>query len=160
MKSKNALKNLMLYILAKYPHPDDMSNSRLTKTVFLCDWKCCLEIGAGVSGVEWYIDHYGPYVDDVIDLARNDSDFIVLNVQSDFGKNKNLVRLVSGEKHCSGLSGLEEACVDFVIGLTQSKGYDEFINLIYSLYPVVTSSKHGQIDLVKKARDYKALFFE
>ena len=160
MKSKNALKQLMLCILAKYPHPDDMSNSRLTKTVFLCDWKSCLESGYVVSGVDWYFDHYGPYVDDVIDLAKNDTDFLVVNIQTEHGKNKSLVRLAGdGLSHYS-LSSLDEACVDFVIGLTEDKKYDEFINLIYSLYPVITSPKFGRIDLVKKAMDYKALFLE
>lgn len=160
MKSKSALKELMLCILAKYPHPNDMSNSRLTKTVFLCDWKSCLESGAGISGVEWYIDHYGPYVDDVIDLAKSDPDFYVVNVQSENGKSKNLVGL-SGDARCYyDLSVSDEAYVDFVIGLTEDKGYDEFINLIYSLYPVITSSKFGRIDLVKKARDYNALFLD
>lgn len=160
MNSRSNLKDLVAYVLLRYPYPDDLSNSRLTKLIFLIDWKFCLVDGRKASGIEWYFDHYGPYVEDVIELARFDSDFQVLSVRGRSGSVKNIIGLSKDFCDVVRLDEVSESCVKFIIDLTADKSYDEFIEFVYSLYPVVTCPRYSDIDLVKKAREYKKLILD
>ncbi|WP_137201613.1 Panacea domain-containing protein [Pseudomonas sp. CFBP13528] len=160
MSSRSKLKDLIACILLQYPSPEDLSNSRLTKLIFLIDWKSCLVDGRKVSGIEWYFDHYGPYVEDVIELAKIDSDFNVMPVRGQSGSIKNVIGLSKGFCDVIELGEVSEYCVKFAIDLTAGKNYDEFIELVYSLYPVVTCPKYSDIDLVKKACEYKNLILD
>lgn len=160
MSSKGKLKDLIVYMLSQYPCPEDLSNSRLTKLIFLVDWKSCLVAGRRVSEIDWYFDNYGPYVEDIIELVRLDSDFEIRPVKERSGAIKSVVSLSKGFHDVVGLDEVSKVCVKFVIDLTLDKGYDEFVALIYSLYPVVTCPKYSRVDLVKKALEYKNLILD
>ncbi len=61
---------LVKYFLSYYPHKDELSASRLTKMVYLSDWKSALENDRQLTETEWYFNHYGPYVDKLKDVAN------------------------------------------------------------------------------------------
>lgn len=157
MMDNVGLKAILAYIVGSYPAPSDLSNSRLTKLVFLSDWKQCLKTGRYCSGIKWYFDHYGPYVDDVINLAKSDSDFLVSSTKNDFGGAKNVISLAGGYKSDFHIDSSLKESIDFVVNLTKDKKYDEFIDFVYSTYPVVTAKKYSGINLEAKAEEYKKL---
>jgi hypothetical protein len=153
---ENVILNVIKYILSAYPHKDELSASRLTKMLYLTDWKNALEHDTQLSKTVWHFNHYGPYVDDFVDIARKDKDINVVNTKTMFGGNKQLFQLSHKDADSIKLSGELREIVDFVISATKDKNYDDFIKLVYSTYPVISSSKYSNLDLVSKAREYKS----
>lgn len=153
---ENVILNVIKYILSAYPYKDELSASRLTKMLYLTDWKNAIEHDSQLSKTIWHFNHYGPYVDDFVDIARKDKDIKVTNTKTMFGGNKQLFELSNKYPEAVDLSEELKEIVDFVINKTKDKNYDDFIKLVYSTYPVISSSKYSDLDLVAKAREYKS----
>ena len=66
------LKDIIAYILQNYPSnmKHELSNARVTKMVYLADWRNCLQSKGQVSDIEWYFDNFGPFVWDVKKAAE------------------------------------------------------------------------------------------
>ncbi|MCR4511112.1 Panacea domain-containing protein [Pseudomonas sp. 32.2.56] len=152
----DSLVNIIGYILKNYPFPDDMSNSRITKLIYLSDWKSAIERGETVSGINWYFNHHGPYVDDIIDTLTKNECFEVITTQTIFGGKKKLARLKSPDETFE-VEEFTEKCLKFVVKKTKDRKYDDFIEFVYSTYPVVVTEKYNKLDLVELAKDYKEI---
>jgi len=88
------LKDVMAYIIQEYPESiaEELSNARLTKLVYLSDWKNCLDGGKPITNINGYFDNHGPYVHDVIDTAReNPSLFKITETNNVYGGKKGIV---------------------------------------------------------------------
>ena len=50
------LVDVIAYIIKRYPSSlaDELSNARLTKLVYLSDWKNCLTNDRPISSINWY----------------------------------------------------------------------------------------------------------
>lgn len=150
------VKQVLKYILLNYPYKDDLSASRLTKMIYLTDWKCALEYEQQFTNKVWHFNHYGPYIDDFVNLARGDDDIKITNTSNIYGGHKQLFELKGEFNEPILLSPKLKDLVDFVIMATKDKNYEEFIKLVYSTYPVISSNKYSNLDLVNKAIEYKA----
>lgn len=148
------IRNIIKYILWKYPHKGELSASRVTKMLYLVDWKCAIERNAQLTDANWYFNHYGPYVPDFMEIAEDDDDIVIKNEETMFGGKKRLICL-SPRFTPVPLEGYERSLVDFVIEATQTKNYDDFIKLVYSTYPVLTSSRYSKLDLIGSAQSYR-----
>jgi hypothetical protein len=152
---KTKISNLIKYILKIYPHKSDLSASRLTKMLYLADWKNAIENATQLTDVVWHFNHYGPYVDDFIEIAKNDDDIDVKITNTIFGGRKQQIELKSAFNQEIDISESDKKILNFVIDATKNKNYEEFIKLVYSTYPVLSSNKYSDFDLVQMARDYK-----
>lgn len=85
---KDKIKNVIKYILREYPYKSELSASRLTKMVYLVDWKSAIMKNRQVTDTHWLFNHYGPYVDDFMDIANKDSDIEIKNETTMFGGKK------------------------------------------------------------------------
>ena len=65
-----SLHDVMTYLVSKYPHSDDLANARLTKMIYLADWRAAIRYGKQVTDFSWEFNHYGPYLHDVINEAK------------------------------------------------------------------------------------------
>ena len=60
--------------------------------VYLVDWKYALEYGDVPTGIEWEYNHYGPYVEDVYNCARENNDtFSVKQAENYYGYPKEMI---------------------------------------------------------------------
>lgn len=157
---KDKILNVLKYILQEYPNKSDLSASRLTKLLYLADWKSAIDNGHQLTGSKWYFNHYGPYVEDFIELAKIDNDIEVLSDQTMFGGRKRLIRISDSYKEKVQLEDGDKELVDFVINATKSKNYEDFIRLVYSTYPVITHDKYSELDLVPLADEYKRIMLK
>lgn len=153
---ESVILNVIKYILFTYPYKEELSASRLTKMLYLTDWKNAIEHDKQLSKAVWHFNHYGPYVDDFVEMARKDKDINVVNTKTMFGGDKQLFKLSEKDYGKINLTDELKEIVDFVINATKDKSYDDFIKLVYSTYPVISSSKYSDLDLVSKAREYKS----
>ena len=154
---KNKIKNFLKYLLKEYPHKSELSASRLTKMLYLADWKNALENGTQMTDTTWHFNHYGPYVDDFIEIAEIDKDIEIVDDITIFGGRKRLVKLLENDQLDLNINPQEKQILDFVIDKTKSKNYEDFITLVYSTYPVISNTKYSDLDLVELAKQYKKL---
>lgn len=148
------LKDIVGYLCQNYPYEEELSKARLTKLVYLADWKSCIEYEKQISEIQWVFNHFGPYVDDVSELAYKDEDFNVTMTSNTFGNLKEVISLKKSFPITS-LTNDEKGILDFVIKQTHKLRWDEFIQLVYSTYPILTHSRYSNLDLVKTSKRYK-----
>ncbi len=126
--------------------------------VYLADWRSAIERGAQLTALSWRFSFYGPYVPDVVRLARTEEGFEVEEVKNLYGSPAEFVRrtpgAAEGEEYAS-LAPEDRNLLDFVIGSVQDKGYSEFIKLVYSTYPIATKDRHTRLDLAGLADEYR-----
>ncbi len=148
------LRDVVAYLCRHYPHKRELSNARLTKMVFLSDWKSALDRGHQLTDIEWKFNQFGPYVPDVLKTATEDEDLEVVETTNFFG---DPMRLIAARDDANYPSLEADDCeiLDFVIESTAPKHWDDFIRLVYSTYPIVTQPRGSQLDLVKLAQDYR-----
>lgn len=154
-------RDVVAYLCDRYPHPKELSNARLTKMVYLADWKSAIEKGEQLTDLSWEFSHYGPYVPDVIRLASSEKDFRVERGETLYGDEKRLVHHEAGpDAPLDGYPSLgpeDKDLLDFVIRSVEDKSFTEFVKLVYSTYPIVTQERYSKLDLVDLAREYKEI---
>jgi hypothetical protein len=150
------LADVLLYICQNYPHRDELSKARITKMVYLADWKAAIETRQQITPIQWRFDHYGPWVDDVVQTARSDSRFKVRKGLTFFGNDKDVISLVPGASSINPeLTADEVKILDFMIQATEKLTWNDFIKLIYSTYPIMSEPRYSSLDLVTLANDYQ-----
>jgi hypothetical protein len=148
------LRDVVAYLAAHYPYKQDLSKSRLTKMVYLADWRSVIQRGHQLTPVQWRYNYYGPYVEDVTDVARRDPAFEVIQTSNRFGDPKELIQIQQPTEY-STLSPDDRKVLDFVIESTSSLNWTEFVKLVYSTYPIVTQPRFSDLDLVAIAQRYR-----
>ena len=152
----NKLKETIAYILGKYPHKLEMSNARLTKIVYLSDWKHAIEHKQQITNIKWYFDNYGPYVSDVKEEIEKHSDiFAKQETKNMFGSPKTVFSLKNKTNNFD-LNQEEKDAINHIIKVTKSLNWDDFIKLVYSTHPILSSNRYSDLDLVAKAKEYTA----
>jgi antitoxin SocA-like protein len=152
------LKDIVAYLCDRYPYAKELSNARLTKMVYLADWKSAIERGEQLTNLSWEFSHYGPYVPDVIRLARSEEDFEVERGETIYGGEKELVRHKAKSGTAAGYPSLEPGdkdLLDFVVRSVEDKSFTEFVKLVYSTYPIVTQERYSKLDLASLAKQYE-----
>ncbi|WP_455258419.1 Panacea domain-containing protein [Peptoniphilus asaccharolyticus] len=145
----NKLRSVMRYIVKNYPYPDDLTKTRITKLVYLIDWENVKEYGSQITNIEWFFDHYGPYVSDVLDEADEDKTVSINSTISNFGTVKYIVKPKRDKEELSydDLTDNDKLIIDRVIEETKSFYWNEFINYVYSTEPIKKSTRYSALDL-------------
>ena len=74
---QNSLREIIAYILRFYVNKEELSKYRLTKLVYLCDWCYAVSRGKQITNIHWFFDNYGPFVWDVIDIAKQENQLLL-----------------------------------------------------------------------------------
>ena len=145
----NKLRSVMRYIVKNYPYPDDLTKTRITKLVYLIDWENVKEYGSQITNIEWFFDHYGPYVSDVLDEADEDKTVSINSTISNFGTVKYIVKPKRDKEELlyDDLTDNDKDIIDRVIDKTKSFYWNEFINYVYSTEPIKKSTRYSALDL-------------
>lgn len=151
----NRLQNIIAYFCCFYPYPNELSNSRLTKLVYLADWYSSLADGRQLTNIHWLFNHYGPYVDDVMHAVISSSLFSVSQERNMFGSAKVNISFL-GNSNRINLSERDRRILDLVIDKTQGQYYNEFIDYVYSTYPVQSQNRYSNLNLVELANEYRS----
>ena len=138
---------------ANYPSPEQLVDSRVTKLVYLIDIESYKLTGKSVTGIDWFYNHYGPYVDDVrmaaFDLAQNEKAMHFEMGASYYGGEKMTYK--AGPKKYNPLT-LDDHVKDMiqqVVESTKSLTHNEFIKHVYNTPPVRYGMKFKFLDFAK-----------
>ncbi len=149
----NKLENIVAYLCRYYPHNRELSKARLTKLVYLSDWFSSLIFRRQLTNIEWVFNHYGPYVDDVVRVAQYSPYFRIVNTITHFGTEKSIIYYLGTEEDIL-LTEDEIKILNFVIDRTRNLYFDEFIDYVYSTYPIASKERYAYLNLVELANEY------
>lgn len=150
------VKYIVRYFVEYYPYKEELSKARLTKMVYLADWYNALEKGVTLTKINWYFDHYGPYVDDVYNVVKDDSRLYIKKTKTPFGNDKQLICLKEGAINNLLRYKLNDEVVEIlekVIEDTKLLYWNDFIKYVYSTSPIKTSDKYTHLNLVHLAQE-------
>jgi hypothetical protein len=150
-----SVRDIAGYLCRNYPYKEQLSKARLTKMIYLADWKSAIDRATQISDVEWAFSHFGPYVPLVIEQLRDDEDFAVVSSSTIYGNPKEVVSY-HGPGFFPTLSVEDRRILDFVIESVAPKSWDGFVRLVYSTYPVMSRPRYSRLDLVGLADEYRA----
>ncbi|MDA3078131.1 Panacea domain-containing protein [Campylobacter sp. JMF_06 NA1] len=148
--------DLTKYIIEHYPYPKELSKARLNKIIYLVDWKFVLEYEKQLTSINWKFNHYGPYVDEIKDAIQSDNRFSITSTTTIYGNPKDIIELVDNKNFVEPNFD-EKNIIDFIIDKTKKLYWNEFIELVYSTYPIISQEKGTNLDLVKLAKEYKEI---
>jgi hypothetical protein len=149
------LRDIIGYVCQKYPHKSELSKARLTKMVYLADWRSALKRGKQLSSIKWVYNHYGPYVDDVVEVALTDNAFGVNTTTNAYGSTKDVVKLKRSGMEFD-LTKAEREILDDIIRIVSPLYWNKFIELVYSTYPIMQNDRYSSLNLVRLADDYRS----
>ena len=152
----NRLQSIIAYFCLNYPYPNELSNSRLTKLIYLADWLSSLADRRQLTAINWLFNHYGPYVDDIKNTVIFSDNFLLQNDQNMYGSSKNMIKFL-GNPNEIFLTDRDISILNLVIEKTKGKYYNEFIDYVYSTYPVQSQNRYSNLDLVRLANEYRHL---
>lgn len=148
------LKDILAYFCLNYPYPNELSKARLVKMLYLADWKNSIEHQKQLTNTDWIFNQYGPYVNDIIETIKYDTRFEIIDKTNSYGSPKQLIKVINNY-NILNLNQENKKILDFVINATSVLSYSDFIDLVYSTYPIKVSSKMSELNLVQLANDYK-----
>jgi len=148
------IEDLLVYICAKYPIPQELSKARLTKMVYLADWEACLRTGVQLTPIRWYFHNFGPYVDDVLEAAKISPFLEVVETENLYGEPKQLIR-TRVEAAVPQIDRMAQSILDHVISETKSLYWKEFIRYVYATKPIADSTRYTELDLQRFAKQVR-----
>jgi len=149
------LVDVIVYLCKAYPKKSDLSNARLTKLIYLADWRSALVNGRQITDIKWVFDQFGPFVFDVKDTAAAHPEiFAIEETTTVLGSPKTIVWL-RDEHYEYELDPEEEETLDWVIEKSRQMAWNRFIRLVYSTYPILTQERGTELNLVELAAEYK-----
>ncbi|MDE1482354.1 Panacea domain-containing protein [Xenorhabdus bovienii] len=150
----NRLQQIIAFLCSEYPMKQELSKARLTKMVYLADWFSSLVNDVQLTNIEWVFNHYGPYVDDVISDISFSPNFKVEQEKNIYGSPKYIVFYI-GNKSDINLDSQTKDILHLVIDKTRSMYFNEFIDYVYSTYPIKQKTRYSKLDLPYLAKEYK-----
>lgn len=151
------LQQIIAFFCVNYPHKEELTKARLTKMVYLADWFSALLDGKQLTDIKWVFNHYGPYVNDVVDTAHSTSGFEVEQRNTMYGSYKYVISY-NGLETDLALSAREVSILNTVIDKTKTMYFNDFVDYVYSTYPVKKKERYSYLDLVGLAEIYKHEF--
>lgn len=153
----NILAQVMAYYCLTYPHPQELSDARLTKMVYLSDWFSSLSLGNQITDISWYFNHYGPYVEDVLTTAQRYPDLFKVSLEQNYyGNTKKIIQYV-GSSSLLTLNEQTKIILNAVVEQTKHMYFNDFIEFIYSTYPISKNDRYAYLDLPNLAKEYKTV---
>ena len=146
--------DVIAYIIKKIPSKDDLSNARTTKMIYLADWRHAITCGSTITAINWYFDNYGPFVWDIKQTAEENPDIFTIKATATPYGNPKLLLGLKDNNFNPQLSHDEKRSLDHVIEMTKDLPWSQFIRLVYSTFPIITSERYTYLDLANKAIEY------
>lgn len=153
----NKLAQIIAYYCLNYPYPQELSDARLTKMVYLSDWFASLSLGHQLTEVAWYFNHYGPYVDDISATAQAYSNLFKISFdQNYYGNTKKTIQYV-GDSSLINIDINSKIILDTVMERTKHMYFNDFISFVYSTYPITKNDRYAYLNLPELAREYNKI---
>lgn len=144
------LAKIVAYFCQNFPLRNKLSNARLTKMIYLADLISVKNNNDQLTNIQWYFDHYGPFVPDIEKVAAKYSDFfLITESMTIYGTPKKEISLIDNNIKID-LNLKEQEILDQVINDTKNLNWSDFIRYVYDTDPIKNSHKYSHLDLKSK----------
>lgn len=150
----NNLVDLIYFVIKNYPNKNELSKARLTKIIYLLDWKYTLDYWKQITSIDWYFDSYWPYVIDVVKTTESTSLFKMKHYLNYFNNIWTIIE-INDDNYEPNISDDIKEIYDFIVNKTKKMNFNDFINFVYSTYPVQVSKRYTNMNLLELAQEYK-----
>jgi hypothetical protein len=144
---------LLAYLCQAYPRPHELSVSRLMKLLYLAEWKTAIRDHRRLTQLRWRFDGMGPHADDVVTLLVEHDLFRIRRRPAAGG----LLDVVELRPDSVSLppAGNDRIILDFVVDSVRDLEWQDLLRLVYSTYPILSSERYSELDLVALAKEYE-----
>lgn len=149
------LEDLVYFVIKNYPVKSHLSKARLTKIIFLMDWKYCLDYWEQITNINWYFDTYGPYVPDIVNLTQKENSLFKTNDFINFFNNLWTIIDIKNSNYNPEINNNIKEVFQFIINATSKLNFSDFINFVYSTYPIQVSNRFSYLNLEELSNQYK-----
>ena len=132
---------LFKIIISVYPQKQEITRDRLVKLTYLSDWRSAIINKKQITNIKWYINNYGPYIENMYGILKEKS----FDINDSIEERKKFDGEIATEIM---------TVVDFIINKTKELNNNDFTTLVFSTFPLATSTKYSYVDLVEKAKQY------
>ena len=132
---------LFKIIISVYPEKQELTRDRLVKLTYLSDWRSTIVNKKQITNVKWYINNYGPYIENMYETLKEKS----FDINEGINERKKTNEKIETEIM---------TIVQFIINKTKNLNNNDFTTLVFSTFPLATSTKYSYVDLVEKAKQY------
>lgn len=148
-----SLSDALAYLVLHVSGEEGISVSRLSKLLYLADWRAEITQRSRPSRVEWAHGVQGPWSKEIQNLVRKDNKHFSFSEETAGRGKKTMVHLAAD---CPSpiLSPEEQQVLDFVIDRAGLLSWADFTSLVYSTYPVVKTVPQSALDLRVLASEY------
>jgi hypothetical protein len=98
---------------------------------------------------------FGPYVNEIVEQLKIDDRFETTWTYNFYGQPKELITLRDKAELRYKLDDNTKEILDYIIKITYPLYFSDFINLVYSTYPIRTQPRYTILDLVSLSKEYK-----
>ncbi len=155
IKQYSDIKDLVYFVIKNYPYKGELSKARLTKIIFLMDWKSSIDYWTQITSINWYFDSYWPYVKDVVRVAdSNPNLFKKIDTINLYFNSTTIIR-INDNSYDPVIQNEIKVVYNFIVDKTKMLNFNDFINFVYSTYPIQISSRYSYLDLPQLAQEYK-----
>lgn len=109
-----------------------------------------------MTDIQWIFNHYGPYVDDVINAVDGIYGFSISRESTIYGTIKDVISFEEIGSEIN-LSPMDCSILNQVIEKTKNLYFNDFIDYVYSTYPVQSNERYSILNLECLANQYKSL---
>ncbi|KAA3618257.1 MAG: DUF4065 domain-containing protein [Calditrichaeota bacterium] len=150
------LNDVIRFTYINYPNKQELSKARFTKLIYLIDWENAVEYGHQMTNINWLFNHYGPYVEDVVQEVSIDPFLKIVKEENYYGFTKELITFdkTADLKKISidSLSENDKEIIIDVIETTSPFYWNNFINHVYSTLPVKNQVRYNHLDIIGNAK--------
>lgn len=154
-----SIKDVIFYLIKHYPSDkkDDLSPERLTKMAYLADWHQSIKFQKQITSIQWDFGDYGPLAKnvDIANEIEKESHLFDVKKSSPLGNTVVVYSIKKDSDYDTVISDNEKISLNHVIKHTKDLSFGDFIRLIYSTYPFLTSDKYSSLNLIEKSYQYK-----
>lgn len=140
--------------LLEHLNEKTISTTKMTKLLYLVDWKGAIELGKQISSARWEYQKYGPYSEGLLQ-SLFDYPGIGHNVRFVLNTNDPYVQFKHKRGSSSGITRKEVTdVIDHTIRYANMNDYTDLLKLVYSTFPIFTGNLGDELDLVDLAKEY------
>lgn len=145
--------NIINFILSEQTNRSGISISKLTKIIYLIDWRSSITIGRQITDLQWHANIHGPYTKTILEESQKEKNIIITTTINELGNKKTFLTLEHSRKPELNRDIIDT--INFVLDATKNKINRDLEKLVDSTYPIVSSEKYSELDLTQKAMEYK-----
>lgn len=123
----NKIKPALIHLFQNHARPESLSNARLVRMVYLADLNSCKKNGTPISDVLWNKVPFSQVESQLIELVKDDPNFLLVPFKNSFGMDKQLIRIKQSLEPQEDLKSSEKQALNEVLYKTSELSWDELL---------------------------------